>query len=187
MQEINLLQNKIKDRTLSFERGNRLVIIIFTLVIILEMAALGGLYFLSKVNTAESAKLEAENMETEQALNLAKADLTKAQGVQAQLINIKTLLNNRVIWTPFFENISSLTAKQVQYSSITGSNIDGKVNLQGTAVSYLELGKLILSINSSGKFSDVKLLSVSPSSGKTFGYGFSLEAKAKPDNFKKTK
>jgi hypothetical protein len=58
MQEINLLQNKVKDRTLQYERSNRLVIGLFTLALLLEIGAYGGLYYLGNNTKSQIASNE---------------------------------------------------------------------------------------------------------------------------------
>jgi Tfp pilus assembly protein PilN len=185
MQEINLLQNKVKDRTLQFERSNRLVVVLFTLIVIFEMAAVGGLYLLISSTKTKAAEVNKQNIETQKSMNANQKDLVLAQGLQAQLKNVRTLLADHIYWSAFLDQVSKITPTKVQFQSITGSTTDNKLHVEGLAKSYQDVGILLLSLATSDKFKEVKLRSVTPGQGAEFGYSFSLEITVAPSIFNK--
>jgi hypothetical protein len=185
MQEINLLQNRVKDKTLSWERRNRLIITLFTLILILEILAGAGLFFLTLSTNNEITTTQEKNQELQNAINSDQKELSLAKGLQAQLKNVKTLLNNHIHWSSFLSTMYSETTNKIKYTSISASYSDGKTHLEGIAPSYSDIGKLILSFSTSNNFKDIKLNSLAPSSGDTFGYSFVLEMKSQPELFKK--
>ena len=185
MQEINLLQNKVKDRTLQYERSNRLVIGLFVILLIIEIIGGVGLYFLTSSTNNQTTNVTNQNQAITNSINQSQSDLTAATGLQGELKNVQVLLTGHIFWTSFFSQLSALTPKKVAYTSMTGSASDDKVHLEGQGQSYTDIGQLILSLSTSGKFTDVKLLSVSPATSSKFGYGFSMDVTASGSIFKK--
>lgn len=184
MQEINLLQNKVKDRTLQFERSNRMVIVLFSLIVLLEFAGIGGLYLLTRSANAKTADIKVQNTQIQNAMNEDQKTLTTAQGVQAQLKNVQALLKNHIYWSEFLNQVSAITPTNVRFNGIS-SSADGKLHIDAVAASYQDIGRLLLSLDTSDKFQDVKLHSISPSSGTEFGYSFSIDLNVTPDIFNK--
>jgi Tfp pilus assembly protein PilN len=185
MQEINLLQNKVKDRTLQYEKSNRLVIGLFTMLMLLEVAAFGGLYYLNTSTKSKITAVKVENTKIQNDINSNKTDVTKAQGLQAQLKNVRTLLVNHVSWGSFFDRVGSVTPDNIQIRGINGAASDGKFHVEGLASSYQDIGRLLLALATSDNFDSVKLRNVSPGTTAKFGYGFSMELVVKPNIFKK--
>jgi Tfp pilus assembly protein PilN len=185
MQEINLLQNKVKDRTLQFERSNRLVMVLFVLVVILEIAGTAGLYLLIHTTKAKTTEVIQQNADTQTNMNKNQKDLVLAQGLQAQLKNVHNLLSNHIYWSAFLNEVSSITPTKVRFVSITGSVTDDKLHVEAMAQSYQDIGRLLLALGTSDQFKDVKLHSVTPGQGAEFGYSFSMEMTVLPSIFKK--
>ncbi|HEX5429484.1 MAG TPA: PilN domain-containing protein [Patescibacteria group bacterium] len=185
MQEINLLQNKIKDRTLQYERSNRIVLVIFTLIVLAELASVGGLLLLTKSTNSKSADVAAKSADIQNSMDSSQSDLTTAKGVQAQLKNVSAILTNRLYWTSFFDQISSFIPTNVQLNNISGENQDNQFQLQGTAPSYSDVGRIILAFSTSDKFHDVKLTTLAPSGGTTAGFDFGLSFTVDNSIFKK--
>lgn len=184
MQEINLLQNKVKDRTLQFERTNRLVLITFTLLLILEIAAGVGLYVLTKGTKAQSDQIAADSAKIQAQMDSNQNDLAHAKGLQAQLKNVNSLLSNRVSWQAFLTQMEQITPAQVQLSTISAAAGSTRIHIEAVAPSYADVGRMILSMSTSDKFKNVKLITVGPSQGNSFGYSFSLDFDATSGLFK---
>jgi len=165
MQEINLLQNKVKDRTLRFERSNRLVVGLFSLIVILEFVATGGLYFLANNTNKQTADVVSQNQSIQTAMVSNQKDLTLAKGLQAQLKNVNTLLQNHIYWSAFLTDISAIVPVKVQYNDFQGSITDDKITIDGMASSYADVGRMLLALSTSDKFSSVKLVSLTPAQG----------------------
>ncbi|MBX4205143.1 MAG: PilN domain-containing protein [Candidatus Doudnabacteria bacterium] len=186
MQEINLLQNKVKDRTLQFERSNRLVMVFFSLLLLLEIGAVAGLFFLIKSTDAKTQDVIKANLQTQAEMNTNQKDLVKAQGFQAQLKNVRSLIDNHIYWSAFLDQLAKITPTKVQFRTVTGSVADNKLHVEGVAQSYQDVGRVLLSLETSDKFKQVKLRSVNPSQDSAFGYSFALEITVSPDIFIKT-
>jgi Tfp pilus assembly protein PilN len=185
MQEINLLQTKVKDRTLAFEKSNRIAVALFSLLVVLEILGVVGLVFVSNRVDKEKANVLAENLKIQANMNSSQSTLDAARGFQAQLKNVRTLLNNHVYWSAFFQNLSSVTPTNVKYTSFTGSLSDGQVVIDGVAPTYPDIGKVILSLSTSKNYSNVKLTALNPSQTNEFGYSFSIKLSAASDSFRK--
>jgi Tfp pilus assembly protein PilN len=185
MQEINLLQNKVKDRTLRYERSNRVVIGLFTLVLLLEIGAYGGFYYLGINAKSQIAAIKTENTKIQNSMNNNQEQVKLAQGLQAQLKNIRTLLGGHVYWSSFLDQVAAVTPNKIQIHGINGSASDGKFHIEGVGQSYQDIGRLLLALSTSNKFTEVKLRSVGAASGSTFGYSFSMDVGVTPTIFKK--
>ena len=182
MTEINLLQTRIKDRTFAWQRQVRTVLIFLAVILVLLGAGGGGLMFLTNQLTVEIQTVSADATKIQDQLNQDQKNIGDAKLFQAQVANIKTLLNNHVYLTPLFKEIGKMTYVKSQYVSINVSTT-GKINLEGQVENYAGLAKLILGLSTSNQFKDVKLLSVNPGTGEVNGYAFSIELTAKPEIF----
>jgi Tfp pilus assembly protein PilN len=184
MQEINLLQTKIKDRNASWEKRSRLFTTVFSLVLILELVLTGGVYMLTNSKQSAVAAIEEESQKIQKRIDERQADLSSAKSFQAQLKNLRGIVDNHVYWSGFFDELGKRTYVKTQYMSLKAET-DGKIHVEGLVSNYTDLGKLILGLNTSNKFSNVKLLSVQPSSQEASGYMFSLDLVASKDLLKK--
>jgi hypothetical protein len=182
MQEINLLQNKLKDTTSRWEQSNRTVVIILGLVIIVELVAAGLFYFLGKNAQDSKLAMDQENVTLQSKLEQMEQDLSDAKGFQAQAQNIKTLLNNHVTWIPIIDSFAASTFKNSRYLSATVSTT-GVLHVEGVTSTYSDLGKTILALQTNKDISSVQLLSLSPSTAQQAGVMFSLEIEMQPALF----
>jgi Tfp pilus assembly protein PilN len=185
MQEINLLQNKVKDRTLSFERSNRLTVGIFVMLIIVELVAVAFLFAVIHAKKSSLADLQDQNAKIQADLNSNQKDVPAAKSLQAQLQNVQSLLNNHIYWSPFFTLLAQETPKKIQITTIDGASSDGKIHLEGAANTYTDIGSLILSLATSANYKDVKLLAITTAKEHNTGYSFSLSFQALPKTFTK--
>src|SRR3989344_3969939 len=128
MQEINLLNNRLKDTTHVWEKRNQFLTTIFTLVLILEIG-LGLVFFLLTQGLENRIKeTVAGNNALQKEINQAQNELSSAKSFQAQLKNIKALLDNHIYWSSFFEEMSDFTLNSVTFNSFQGS-LKGKIHL----------------------------------------------------------
>jgi Tfp pilus assembly protein PilN len=187
MQEINLLQNKVKDRTLQFERSTRLIVVLFTFVLIAEAAAFTGLYLLTSGTEKQTEQVKVQIGQIRTAMDSNNQELALAQGMQAQLKNVNTLIRNRVYWSAFLDELSRVTPVNVQYTNMSGAVTDNVFHIEGITDTYADVGRLLLSLSTNkDKFSNVKLHAVTPAlTGTNFGYVFSIDVTAASSTFKK--
>jgi Tfp pilus assembly protein PilN len=174
MQEINLLQNKLKDKTNQWEKNNRTVIIILSFLLIGVLAAAATFYLLKR--SAEDAKLalDQENVTIQSRLDQMEDDLGDAKAFQAQAKNIKTLMQTHVVWTNFFAELSGSTFKMARFLSLT-SDTSGRVHIEGIAPDYNEMGKMLLALETADNVESVRLGSTSRSEDAQAGVRFALE------------
>lgn len=184
MPEINLLQNRVKDTTFAWQRQIKAVLAVLTLLLILLAVGGIGLMILGRQTNAQTDETTRQNASLQSDLTKQQNELGSAQQFQAQLANLKTLLKQHVFMTSLLDEIEKVTYVKAQYVTIDASNA-GKVHLEGTVSDYNSLAKLILGLNSSEQFSNIELISVSPSSGATNGYIFSIDMEVAPAIFTK--
>jgi len=162
--------------------------LLISLIAILTLLTLGGgglMFLTGRINQQVAAAVK-DNARIQDTLNKQQKNIGDAQIFQAQVANIKTLLNNHVYLTPLFNEISKMTYVKAQYLNIDASDT-GKIHLEGQVDDYSGLAKLILGLSTSKQFQDVKLLSVAPATGESHGYIFSIDLTAKSELFQNTK
>ena len=187
MQEINLLQSRVKDTTDAWQKQGRTFLSLLAMLLFLLIAAGVGLYFLTRSINKQNDQLVADNTRLQTELSSKEGSLEQARVTQAQLVNIKTLLSDHIYFSTFLDEIEKMTHQKAQYVSLTVAQSTGAVHLQGKTDSYDSLGKLLLGLSTSSKFSNVKLLSSTPSSGEVGGFSFSVDLTVSPDTFKQQK
>lgn len=184
MQEINLLQNQLKDRSLIWQYRNRLFINILILILILEGLGIVGLTILNKRIEKEYNKVKGGNISLQAELTQKQTNLVSATDLQAQLKNLSYLIDSRLYWSNFFNEISKQTFNKARFTSLN-ADIAGKVHVEGNVSNYTDLGKLLLGLSTSEKIKNVKLLSSNPANKEVGGYTFSLDFNITPDIFLK--
>jgi len=184
MQEINLLQTKIKDRNLAWEKRNRLINTLAILVIVLEVLLTGGLYYMKNAVQKNISQIEAENTAARSRISDRQKDLAPAISFQAQLKNLRTLVDNHVYWSGLLDELTKSTYNRTQYRTLQAQT-SGLIHIEGVVPSYSDLSKFILGLYTSDKFTSIKLLSVQPSDQAQGGYLFSLDMQANPNLLKK--
>jgi Tfp pilus assembly protein PilN len=179
MQEINLLQNKLKDKTNQWEKNNRVVIGLLSFVLLAILAAIGMIYMLNK--NAQDAKLvlDQENINLQKQLDKMEDDMVLARGFQAQSKNIVTLLDTHVIWSNLMKEVSDSTFKLTRFMNMT-TNTSGIIHVEGITASYTDLGKIILALETSEQVESVALVNSTQSSEGQAGIVYSLDVFANP-------
>jgi hypothetical protein len=179
MQEINLLQNKLKDKTNQWEKNNRVVLALLAFVLLAVLAAAGMIYMLEK--NAQDAKLalDQENINLQKGLDRMEADMVLARGFQAQSKNIVTLLDSHVIWSSLMKEVSSSTFKLTRFMNMT-TDTSGIIHIEGITASYTDLGKIILALETSEQVESVTLVNSTRSVEGQAGIVYSLDVFANP-------
>ena len=185
MQEINLLQSRIKDTTYSWEKQSKIGLAILAGILILILGASAVFYFLTQSLDKQNSALTAANAKLQSELTQKSANLGNAKVFQAQLSNMKALLARHIYFSPFFDEIEKMTYQKAQYISLDADQDTGQVHLEGLVANYTDLGKLLLGLSTSGSFSNVKLLSAAPSSGAINAFTFSIDLTARNSIFNK--
>ena|SRR3989344_5914998 len=184
MQEINLLQSKIRDTSFSWQKQSRIIIALLSVVLI-ALVGLGAVFFLLNRST-EQKLTDAKNqgIEIQKNISSRNAEVKNASSFQAQLANLKTLVGAHTYLSPLLVELGKSTYIKSQYVILDATN-DGKIHLEGRTASYDDLGKLVLGLSTSSQFKNIQLKSVVPSSGKTNAYQFSLDMEVNPEIFTK--
>ncbi|HYE22795.1 MAG TPA: hypothetical protein VD998_04380 [Verrucomicrobiae bacterium] len=184
MQEINLLQSKLKDRAQSWDRKNTAMSAIMGIITVAVLAAGGFLYFLNGNVVNQTDQLKTDNLSIQTKLDSSQGELVSAKNFQAQLKNIDTLLKGHVYWSGVFDELEATILKEAQYVVLSARS-DLKMHAEGVVNSYTDLGKLILSLSTHENFSNVELLGVQRNSGQITGFRFALDFEVKPDLLRK--
>ncbi len=174
MQDINLLQNKLKDRSASWDRKNTLITGLMSATLVGVLAFGGVLIYLNQDTKAQVVTVKTENASIKSKLESNQGDLAAAKGFQAQLQNIDQLAKSHVYWSGIFDLIQETALKKAEYKSIT-LKTDGRVHVEGITDGFNNLGKLVLSLSTNKDLHDTKLLSVQRSTGQQAGYTFSID------------
>jgi Tfp pilus assembly protein PilN len=180
MQDINLLQNKLKDRTNQWEKNNRTIMVVLTIGLLAVLVATGMIYFLVKNAEESKAALDQENFNLQKKLTQMEAGMGLAKGFQAQSKNIARLLQSHVIWSAFMTELAGKTFKISQLNSMT-TDTSGRAHMEGLAPTYTDLGKMLLALETSDKFESVTLSSTAQSTDAQAGIMFSLDLVAKQE------
>ncbi|MEJ0021785.1 MAG: PilN domain-containing protein [Candidatus Doudnabacteria bacterium] len=184
MAEINLLQNRLKDTTNLGQRQNRLVITVLSAILVVLVGITAVIFFLNKSLADQTITATSTNQDLTKQLNDQQSKLGNAKSFQAQLANLRFLLNGHTYVSPLLDELSRVTYARSQFISLDVTQV-GKIHLEGRVDSYTDLGKLILGLSTSPKFSQIKLLSAVPSTGSINGYIFSIDMNVTPDIFLK--
>ncbi len=183
MQEIKLLRSQLKDTAAAWQRRNRIFISVFVLVLILEIG-LAIIFFLVAQTTKErKAATAAENRQTQNQINESQGALVPAKAFQAQLQNLKALVDNHVRWSGFFEELAKHTFTRAKFNNVQTDG-GGSVHLEGEVNNYSDLAKFLLGLSASERFYEVELLSSSPSKSDQVGVVFSIDVSIDTDLLK---
>lgn len=176
MADINLLQNQLKDTTLTASRRSMTAIWILTFVLVVLVLGGGALYLLTRNLTTESSQLTTDNTRLQKEIQNSSEDIDKAKVLQAKLSNASLLLKNHIHISPLLDEIEEFTYRASKYVNISIDEV-GLIHLEGTVSSYSDLGKLLLGLSTSEYFESVRLLSVAGGS-EANTYHFSINMKA---------
>lgn len=136
---------------------------IFAVIVgLIFVSAFGLLFFIKysrtnqlKLANAKLAELTSEITSTDLKA-IEDSALRYGQGVdELSSFNAKYFL-----WTKFLTELEKTTPKDLKFSSISASGKDA-MNFKGDAANYDSVAKLMQSMDQSGKFSQIKLVSAS--------------------------
>jgi len=185
VQEINLLQNSLKEKNQSWQRRSGIALSILIFILIFELVLSAMFYFLGSNRDKQITRLADENAALQNKMENTQKGLEEAKKFQRQLASLKDLIQVHVYWSKFFDEMES---KIYVKSKLDTMNVDeaGTVTISGQVSSYSELGKLILALNKSKNLTNIKLLNSSLSDSEKSGVFFSLNAKVNKEAFTKT-
>ncbi len=186
MQEINLLQTRTRviSTTQAWENQSKIFLIILWLALLGLAIAGGGLFYLTNQAETKSASVTQTNTQLENQLLQKQGSLNEAKVLQAQLQNLDQLISNHIYISGLLNEIEKMTYQKAQYLTMNASE-NGTVRLEGRTASYTDLGRLLLGLSTGEQFTNVKLLTATPSKDETNSYIFAIEMLIKPSVFHK--
>ncbi len=184
MEELNLLQNRVKDTTHAWQDQSRLAMTILSVILILLLGGVGALIFFNQTIQKQTDDLTLQNQDLQKQINDRQPGVANATTFQAQLLNLKSLVNTHTYLSPLLNELGKFTYNKAQYLTMD-ANQSGKIHLEGRVSNYTDLGKLILGLTTSEQFKNVKLLSVSPTGGTTNAYQFAIDMQVSSTIFSK--
>ena len=182
MEEINLLQNRLYDKSFAWYRQSRIVITGLVIILIAVLGVFAVFYILNSKTQKDLQTVTADNQNLKQQLDAKEQGLGEVKTFQAQLANLKILVNSHIYLSPVLDELSHMTFARSQYFTLNIGE-DRKLHLEGRVNSYEDLSKLLLGLNTSSKFKNIQLTSVSPSTGKINGFIFSINLVAADELF----
>lgn len=183
-QEINLLENRIHDTSQVWQKQSKLIVTALAVILILLLGLGAILFFFRQSIIKQTDQIVTDNKSIQDEMSSKSANLTDATVLQAQFANLQTLINGHVYFSPLLSELSKVTYQRAQFLSLDMTPA-GLVHIEGRIDNYNSLGKLLLGLSTSSKFSNVKLLSATPSTGANSGYFFSLNLNASTYLFSK--
>lgn len=183
-QEINLLENRVHDTSFVWQKQSKLILTGLAVILIVILGLGAVLFLISQSIAKQTDQITADNKSLQDKMSSQQGDLAKATALQAQFANLRTLINGHVYFSPLLAELSKSTYQKAQYLSLDATPA-GLIHIEGRVDNYSSLGKLVLGLSTSSKFSNVKLLSAIPSTGINAGYLFSLNLSAATDLFSK--
>jgi Tfp pilus assembly protein PilN len=184
MQEINLLQNRVKDSHTAWKKHTKVYITILSVLLIMVVGATTALYLYNNSLQSQKDEVVQLNLDLKRKLDSNQKGMSEAKTFQAQLVNMRYLVDNHTYFSPFFEELSKMTYIKTQYTNLD-LGVNGKAQVEGRVDDYNDLSKFILALTTSSKFKDVKLLSARPGTEKEGGLEFSISMTVINDIFNK--
>lgn len=185
MGEINLLNQR--DKTIYRSRlphaGNKIPLWILIGLVAVEMIVYGTLFSWKKSIDSEILKVQASVNQLDDKLNSSKVDINNAVAAQAALTSFSSLLDNHLHWTLLWSELGKVTLKKAHYISMQGTVVSDQFVVKGEVSNYTDLGKVILGLETSKNFSEVKLVSSSPAEGDKVGVQFEIQVTVKHSIF----
>lgn len=178
MAEINLLKNELQEKgPFSFSFGGKGLASLYVVAAILavELLAFGGLVIYEKQIQKQARAYEAEAADVDLEISKTDKDRKAAISFQRRINNAQVLLNNHLLWTRVFEEISKNTVKSVRFDTMQVVTGESKIQILGVTPSYTELGKLILGLRQSEHVLEVDLKTTNQSGKEGGGYKFALD------------
>lgn len=184
MEEINLLQNRVRDHSQLWQRQSKLIVGSLSVILALLLGVAGLFYLLGSSVQKNIEALNSETAKINDTMDAKKKTLGDATTFQAELANLKALYAQHTILSPLLDELGKATYQKVQFETldVVGSS---KIHIEGRVANYNDLGKMLLGFSTSPSFSDVKLSSVIPDTGQVVGYVFAIDMKANPNIFTK--
>jgi len=175
MPEINFLKDQLKGGGLLSGKTGVWSLYAAVAIIVLEVLLFAGfnVYERSLKNKVNSVKQQAQALEFE--VSQIEDERLEAVSFQERLFNLKTLLDNQVVWTPLFQNLEENTLNTIFYRTLQVSEFERKLNLSGVAPSYTDVAKLIRGLEEAPGVTRVDLISSGLTEAATGGVVFSLE------------
>lgn len=133
---------------------NRLITaggVIFAITVVLA----GGLYFYKNSLENRLVALDTEIVALEQQRNKQAEQNILIFNKQVSMLS--KLLNEHTYWTTAFSKLGGLTQNQVQFSNITTSLSDNKVDFKAVALNYTTIARQIASFLSDESVKDITL------------------------------
>src|SRR3989338_6218954 len=125
--------------------------VIFAIVVVLA----GGMYFYQNTLENSLVSLDTEIAALEQQRNKQAEQNILVFNKQVSMLS--DLLNKHTYWTTTFSKIKGLTQIQVQFSSITATLADNKIDLKAMATNYTTIARQIAAFLSDESIEDVRL------------------------------
>jgi len=185
--EAEKLSNELDIPTEGLEEKKKVAPSVLFLIIICIIVILASLliYWLNVGKASTLKTLDAKITDLNSQLSskeLTQTDL-KLQTLAGQIAGLKKANANKTIWSKLFVELQTVTPKDVRYTNFSVVE-EGTLTLAGETASYTTLAKFLVSLKSSDKFSDIKLLSAATqqstagkSSTTTLTFSVSLKVK----------
>jgi Tfp pilus assembly protein PilN len=182
MPEINLLGNQITEEPQVFRASGKASVVVLSIILIVLIVAAIAFFILGGTTDQQIQSLTTQNTQIQSQLDQQNSNLSAAQKFQAQLANIKLLLNNHIYISQVLDELDKVAYVKSRFASLDVDDKTGVIHVQGNVSSYSDLSKFLLGMSTSTNFQSVRLLSTFAS---PTGLAFTVDLKAAPQLFTK--
>lgn len=169
---INLIPPKLKQ-----EKDNRKIVnfvfsTLFILFIFFSIISV-ALYFASIYSDKDIKNIEAKIDETDRSLNKMSGIKKQVEEVNAKLIKVDNLNQNRIVWSNIATDLAKSTPTELEVKTLSANSTSKKISLTGIASSRREIARFKEKLESSKYFQNVIFTSSSYNSDAD-DYSFSI-------------
>jgi Tfp pilus assembly protein PilN len=151
---INLIPPKLKE----IKKEERILRLFgnFTFFYLVLFCFLTGVLFLADSYIKKNIATVNSQIEIESAKEIKYKDTEKqVEEINAKLVNIKLVSDNRIVWSTILEELSKCTPAETQIKTLSSSIETGTISLTGYAASRRDIAKFKDKLESSNYFKNV--------------------------------
>lgn len=143
------------ERTADVSVGVRIVAIATVAAVALSALAYGGAYWYVSGKKRQVAELDARAKAAADGMLALRERLAEARTEAKRLKNIRTLLDEHLVWTEFFGFLEKNTHKDIAFTQFSTQGLD-TVTMQAEALDYRAIAEQVQALSSAPGVTEVK-------------------------------
>jgi Tfp pilus assembly protein PilN len=163
MADINLLQGSSRPpsgnismpTSATSHRSGTGLLVFLLIVVLLEAAAYGGLWYYRKNTEQKIQDTETQIADVDTRIATRQAEIDTAVSAQARLVTFDRLLDDHVHWSRAWDELAAKTVTIARYVTLEADTETNQFRVTGIVFTFSDLGKLLLGLEQSEWFSDI--------------------------------